>query len=58
MTKDFSFVFAAQLNQLARAGDIAVGLSTSGKSPSVLRGLGAAREQNLLVNRLFRTRRR
>jgi D-sedoheptulose 7-phosphate isomerase len=47
--QDFSFVFAAQLNQLARKGDIAIGLSTSGKSSSVLRGLAAARERELLV---------
>jgi len=47
--QDFSFAFAAQLQQLAREGDIAVGISTSGKSPSVLRGLAAAREQKLLV---------
>ena len=47
--QDFSFVFAAQLEQLAREGDIAVGFSTSGKSASVLRGLTAARERQLLV---------
>jgi D-sedoheptulose 7-phosphate isomerase len=47
--QDFSFVFATQLNQLAREGDIAVGISTSGKSSSVLRGLAAARERRLLV---------
>ena len=47
--QDFSFVFAAQLQQLAREGDIAVGISTSGKSSSVLRGLAAARERKLLV---------
>jgi D-sedoheptulose 7-phosphate isomerase len=47
--QDFSFVFATQLQQLAREGDIAVGISTSGKSASVLRGLAAARERKLLV---------
>ncbi|HTA89925.1 MAG TPA: SIS domain-containing protein [Polyangiaceae bacterium] len=47
--QDFSFVFAAQLAQLAREGDIALGISTSGKSASVLRGLAAARERRLLV---------
>jgi D-sedoheptulose 7-phosphate isomerase len=47
--QDFSFVFAAQLQQLAREGDIAVGISTSGKSSSVLRGLSAARERKMLV---------
>ncbi len=41
---DFSLAFAEQLRTLGKPGDIAVGISTSGKSPSVLRGLGAARE--------------
>jgi D-sedoheptulose 7-phosphate isomerase len=47
--QDFSLVFASQLAQLGRAGDIAVGISTSGKSASVLRGLSAARERQLLT---------
>jgi D-sedoheptulose 7-phosphate isomerase len=47
--QDFSLVFANQLAQLARAGDIAIGISTSGKSASVLRGLAAARERRLLT---------
>ncbi len=47
--QDFSLVFANQLAQLARAGDIAVGISTSGKSASVLRGLSAARERHMLT---------
>jgi len=47
--QDFSLVFANQLAQLGRAGDIAVGISTSGKSASVLRGLSAARERQMLT---------
>jgi D-sedoheptulose 7-phosphate isomerase len=47
--QDFSLVFANQLSQLARAGDIAVAISTSGKSASVLRGLATARELGLLT---------
>jgi D-sedoheptulose 7-phosphate isomerase len=47
--QDFSLVFASQLAQLGRAGDIAVGISTSGKSASVLRGLAAARERHMLT---------
>jgi D-sedoheptulose 7-phosphate isomerase len=47
--QDFSLVFAGQLAQLGRAGDIAVGISTSGKSASVLRGLSAARERKMLT---------
>jgi D-sedoheptulose 7-phosphate isomerase len=47
--QDFSSVFSAQIAQLAREGDIAVGISTSGKSANVLRGLSAARERKLIV---------
>ena len=47
--QDFSLVFASQLARLARAGDIAVGLSTSGQSASVLRGMAAARERQMLT---------
>jgi D-sedoheptulose 7-phosphate isomerase len=46
--KDFALVFAEQLVTLARPGDIAVGISTSGQSANVLRGLAAAREGSLL----------
>jgi len=43
---DFGFeqVFEKQVRALARPGDVAVGISTSGTSPNVLRGLAAARE--------------
>jgi len=37
-------VFARQVRALARPGDLAVGLSTSGRSVNVLSGLAAARE--------------
>jgi D-sedoheptulose 7-phosphate isomerase len=47
--QDFALVFAAQLAQLGRAGDIAVGISTSGKSANVLRGLAAARQRQMLT---------
>jgi D-sedoheptulose 7-phosphate isomerase len=46
---DFALVFAEQLRILARPGDIAVGISTSGKAASVLRGMAAAREQALVT---------
>ena len=36
-------VFARELEALGRAGDIAIALSTSGRSPSILSGLEAAR---------------
>jgi len=42
---DYSFddVFARQLDALARRGDVAIGLSTSGNSPNVLQAIDAAR---------------
>jgi D-sedoheptulose 7-phosphate isomerase len=39
---DFSRIFARQLEALAQAGDVLVGLSTSGTSVNVLEGLRAA----------------
>lgn len=47
--QDFALAFAAQLRVLAKAGDVALGLSTSGKSASVLRALTAARAQGLVT---------
>jgi D-sedoheptulose 7-phosphate isomerase len=44
---DFSEVFARQIRALGREGDVAIGISTSGNSPNVLKGLQAAREQGL-----------
>ena len=45
LANDYSFemIFARQLEANARAGDVAVALSTSGNSPNVLAGLEAAR---------------
>jgi D-sedoheptulose 7-phosphate isomerase len=42
-------VFARQVTGLGRAGDVAVGLSTSGSSPNVVRGLEAAREMGMVT---------
>ena len=42
--RDFSTVFADRLRLLALKGDVALAFTTSGKSPSVVRGLSAARE--------------
>jgi D-sedoheptulose 7-phosphate isomerase len=44
---DFIEVFAKQVRALGRPGDAAVGLSTSGNSGNVVRGLEAAREMGL-----------
>ena len=43
----FERIFSRQLEGLAQAGDVAVGLSTSGRSPNVLQGLRAARQLQL-----------
>lgn len=48
---DYSYeeVFARQIHALGVAGDVAVGLSTSGTSANVVRGLEAARELGLVT---------
>lgn len=46
---DFSLAFSQQLRLLARRGDLALGISTSGKSANVNRALQAARELGLLT---------
>lgn len=42
---DFSYddIFSRQIEALARPGDVAIGISTSGNSPNVLKALEAAR---------------
>jgi len=40
---DYKYVFSRQLEALAKEGDVALGLSTSGKSPNVLAALKSAR---------------
>jgi D-sedoheptulose 7-phosphate isomerase len=47
--QDFALAFAQQLRMLGRRGDIALGISTSGKSANVNRALQAAREAGLLT---------
>jgi D-sedoheptulose 7-phosphate isomerase len=44
---DFLEVFAKQVRALGRPGDVALGLSTSGNSGNVVRGLEAARQMGL-----------
>ena len=46
---DFGFdaVFARQVEALGRPGDLAVGITTSGRSPNVVRGLEAAKARGL-----------
>jgi D-sedoheptulose 7-phosphate isomerase len=40
----FDLVFSRQIEALGRAGDVAIGISTSGNSPNVLQGLQAAKK--------------
>lgn len=49
VANDFGFdsIFERQVEALANPGDIAVGISTSGNSPNVLRGLIKAQELNV-----------
>ena len=46
---DYSFeqLFSRQIEGLGQSGDVAVGLSTSGNSPNVLKGLTKARELDI-----------
>jgi D-sedoheptulose 7-phosphate isomerase len=44
---DFAEVFARQVQALGRPGDVAIGISTSGNSPNVLKGVQAARDQGM-----------
>jgi len=48
---DYSFeqVFARQLQALARPGDVAVGISTSGNAANVVAGLATAREIGMIT---------
>jgi len=48
----FEQVFARQLQALGRPGDVAVGISTSGRSANVLEALRAARELGLVATAL------
>ena len=40
-------MFARQIEGLGRTGDVALGISTSGRSPNVIAGFKAARAQGL-----------
>lgn len=41
---EYAEIFARQVRGLAKPGDVVVGITTSGRSPNVLRGLEAGRE--------------
>jgi D-sedoheptulose 7-phosphate isomerase len=44
----YEHVFARQVQTLGRSGDVAVGISTSGNAPNVLRGLETAKAAGLI----------
>src|SRR6202522_2964919 len=43
----FDLVFSRQIEALAHRGDVAIGISTSGQSPNVLRAMSTARKRGL-----------
>jgi D-sedoheptulose 7-phosphate isomerase len=43
----FDYLFSRQLEALGRTGDVAIGISTSGRSPNVIKALHVAREMNI-----------
>jgi len=51
IANDYSFeeIFAKQIKGLGDQGDVALGISTSGSSPNVLKGLEAARRRNMVT---------
>ena len=51
ISNDFGYesVFERQIEALAQPGDIAIALTTSGKSENVIRGLKAARERGAVT---------
>ena len=47
--RDFTLVFAEQIQLLGARGDIALGISTSGQSANVVRGIETARRMGMLT---------
>lgn len=45
----FEHVFSRQIESLANEGDIAIGISTSGRSRNVIKGIGAASQMGCLT---------
>jgi D-sedoheptulose 7-phosphate isomerase len=45
----FERIFARQIEALAEPGDVAVGISTSGKSPNVIAAISGAKERGLVT---------
>lgn len=51
ISNDYGYaeVFSRQIEALGKPGDVAIGLSTSGKSPNVIAGLRTARDKGLVA---------
>jgi len=49
ISNDFKFnmIFSKQIEALGKEGDVAIGISTSGTSPNVIRGLSIAKRMNI-----------
>jgi D-sedoheptulose 7-phosphate isomerase len=49
ISNDFSFdeIFAKQLKALGREGDVAIGISTSGNSPNMIKAFEVAKEMRM-----------
>jgi len=47
--QDFSLIYSQQLKMLGKAGDMALGVSTSGKSANINRALQAARDLGMMT---------
>lgn len=45
----FEHIFSRQVQALVQQGDVAVGISTSGNSPNVIKGIFAAREKGAIT---------
>jgi D-sedoheptulose 7-phosphate isomerase len=48
----FDYIFARQIHALGRVGDVAVGITTSGKSPNITRALEMAVEKGMVATAL------
>lgn len=48
----FDYIFSRQIEALGQEGDVAIGISTSGKSPNVIEGLKVAKEKGLVTTAL------
>lgn len=46
---DFSDIFSRQIEALGQKGDIAVAISTSGRSPNIIKGVETARKRQLVT---------